>query len=289
MKFRQPTVIQTVTIREAATIQPLRRAGQRLGFTLIELIIVMAIISVLAVLVLPIIGNALGQPKTTATKTTLKKANELLRKRLDGFEREFPTWFKQTYNEEYKSTNPDHIKIRKRKFQKMFPQFLPGEEASAADNAEALYYLLTKGRVFGSNAEDADNFSATEVGDTDDDGHMELVDAWGNPIRWYPWPTRLVRSAVVGTLITNLPSDINHDGDDPIGWMKNENGFEKNYHTPDTYHPPLIVSAGSDGELGLYEAYDKTNYGHLAAPISTTNTDALDDNLTNMNSLQGVK
>jgi hypothetical protein len=35
-----------------------------------------------------------------------------------------------------------------------------------------------------------------EVADTDGDGLFEIVDAWGQPLRFYRWPTRLFRPAV---------------------------------------------------------------------------------------------
>ncbi len=60
---------------------------------------------------------------------------------------------------------------------------------------------------------------------------------------------------------------------------------EVNYHTLDTYHIPLILSAGPDEELGLNEP-TATGAARLALPLATgpTDTDALDplyDNITN--------
>ena len=81
---------------------------------------------------------------------------------------------------------------------------------------------------------------------------------------------------------------------------------ESKYHTPDTYHVPLIVSAGLDGELGLREPND-TNaslgiFGNLAqyagtfapgfstGPLpSPTVTDQLFDNITSRNRRVGSK
>ena len=36
--------------------------------------------------------------------------------------------------------------------------------------------------------------------------------------------------------------------------------------TPNTWSVPLIISCGSDGQLGLYEPYDAANFGILARP-----------------------
>ncbi len=62
---------------------------------------------------------------------------------------------------------------------------------------------------------------------------------------------------------------------------------EARYHTPDTYHTPLIVSAGKDGVLGLYEPNDTTNVGNLAMYDLTVSFDEMlnriSDNITNRN------
>jgi len=54
--------------------------------------------------------------------------------------------------------------------------------------AEMLYAVLVEGlgplgSVFGS-----DDFTAREVKDTDGDGLLEFVDAWGEPLQFYRWP-----------------------------------------------------------------------------------------------------
>ncbi len=95
------------------------------------------------------------------------------------------------------------------------------------------------------------------------------------------------------------PDDLNADPDDAVGVMVNlinlsNAGFdvELMYHTPNTYSLPLIVSAGPDGVLGLYEPSDRTNYGHLAQPNDDGKPEdgngnillgdsALNDNITN--------
>ena len=66
--------------------------------------------------------------------------------------------------------------------------------------------------------------------------------------------------------------------------------FEQMYHTPATFYKAIVVSAGPDGELGLFEPQDRAAFGHLAQPGSRRNTDtarvvplgAAFDNLTNL-------
>jgi len=52
----------------------------------------------------------------------------------------------------------------------------------AADSSELLLAALRYAPV-----------DVSDLGDTDGDGNMELIDGWGNPIRFYNWTTRLVR------------------------------------------------------------------------------------------------
>ncbi|SIN70544.1 prepilin-type N-terminal cleavage/methylation domain-containing protein [Singulisphaera sp. GP187] len=54
--------------------------------------------------------------------------------------------------------------------------------------SEMLYAILVEGGgVYGSSF-DKDDFTSKEVQDTDGDGLMEFVDAWGEPLQFYRWP-----------------------------------------------------------------------------------------------------
>ena len=232
-------------------------------------------------------------------------------------------------------------------------------------SSEALLLFLTKGESYGVADTDADAFKESELADADDDGLREIVDGFGNPIRFYRWPTRLFRPApdanqdgviseseaaaqgpggrhplaaygagpkqaesmaalatffesslpanelnAAGNAIDDdadaskpflptLGSQLRADPDDRFGIVylefkhqrspfrrllpKSPNEvqsgetFEKMLHTPGTYYRPIAVSAGADGELGLYEPQDRANYGHLAQFKDPT---AALDNLT---------
>ena len=217
----------------------------------------------------------------------------------------------------------------------------------STESSELLYFFLFHSGNFGSAEIGRDEFTEKEIADTDEDGLREFVDAWGQPLRFYRWPTRLIDPSLplgafapvftsendptdlrttlsvdrgrvdVGTrevdllersvadlLIKGLPrklqftnayitaacnskidrtgiTDVDviippdpllRDPDDPAGLLYSllESGIpagdfaidlswefnEANYHTPDTFHAPLIISAGLDAELGLYEPFD---------------------------------
>ena len=54
-------------------------------------------------------------------------------------------------------------------------------------SSECLYLIITRGP--GTSEIDEDSFTESEVGDTDGDGLLEFIDGFGNPIRFYRWPT----------------------------------------------------------------------------------------------------
>ncbi|MEQ8634166.1 type II secretion system protein [Gimesia maris] len=102
------------------------------------------------------------------------------------------------------------------------------------------------------------------------------------------------------------------DPDDPLGRLDNENSrsnglvqtlfndsasyyydtdpltvFPCEYGVLDTYSQPLIVSAGEDGILGLYEPHDFVNNGVLAQPTAVPPEEGVFDNITNHNQRAG--
>jgi prepilin-type N-terminal cleavage/methylation domain-containing protein len=54
--------------------------------------------------------------------------------------------------------------------------------------SEMLYAILVEGGGTYGSSFDKDDFTAREVQDTDGDGLMEFVDAWGEPLQFYRWP-----------------------------------------------------------------------------------------------------
>ncbi|WP_166829178.1 prepilin-type N-terminal cleavage/methylation domain-containing protein [Thalassoroseus pseudoceratinae] len=338
---------------------------QPVGFTLVELLVVIGIIGFLITISGVIIGNMLGTSKEAATKATIAKVHELIMERSRGFDVVQDSNAQVYKNVERFKRIPDakstgfvdyRVGFRKATLRQSMPTRLldlnaltmisggssqtvvpPATQLYTDFNtgwdttkhqpetlsSELMYFALTNGIAFFQATNAADQFTSSEVMDTDGDGRMEFVDAWGKPLRFYFNPTRLFRPGGNGasldqTLITTMfPSlskyNLNSDPDDPNGKFLQEfirnylvrvnppnnipspppaaqvNAalveFENTFHTPSTYQVPLVVSAGPDGELGLYEAPDAANFGHLAQPITdstgTINYDVLYDNITN--------
>jgi prepilin-type N-terminal cleavage/methylation domain-containing protein len=214
-------------------------------------------------------------------------------------------------------------------------------------SSEILYNTLTQSSALGNSPISTDAFTVAEVTDTPEildpvsnklvgNGLPEFIDAWGNPLRFYRWPTRLFRSGgvnsgtgVLASITTpanaalgitgtsanadnsydtnnakllfaslpvfsgNLAADLNRDPDDPLRICAGNaiftgQVFEQNFHTPCTYHTLLIISAGPDGQMGLFEPDDFANFGYLAAPIPNQQ-DYLTDNIMYLNVRAGGK
>jgi prepilin-type N-terminal cleavage/methylation domain-containing protein len=209
--------------------------------------------------------------------------------------------------------------------QQLFANHTASTESQATESSEMLYLIITEFDVFGAPAAGSDQFLSGEVADTDGDSLLEFVDSWGQPLRFYRWPTRLLRPGIApaanpplphpdpinraissqlmrGLLGTNplIRDPLSMDPDDPIGLVDYEiqrlarTGTldlttlvnEGNFHTLNTFHTPLVVSMGKDGALGLFEPNDYTNLGHLCQPNLVT-SDELTDNITNRNRRAG--
>jgi type II secretory pathway pseudopilin PulG len=282
------------------------------GFTLIEILMVIALMMTMMAMMVMLVGNMLGTSRTAATRATLVKVHGMLQERRDAFSMyqlkrgEIATAvgvLRASGLSERFSRQLAPVVARKLLYRLALPQH-HGERtigtnvSSNADSSELLYWLLKNGNTFGVPNLSDGRFIANELGDTDGDGLIELVDGWGQPLRFYRWPTRLVRSAGPGQSISSADYERSQlllgagtkarfsfdPDDDPLdrfgAWVTAQ-GNESLYHTPYTWHAPLVLSAGSDGIVGLYEPHDTANLGHLAQPNGTDL--AIYDNITNLN------
>jgi prepilin-type N-terminal cleavage/methylation domain-containing protein len=326
----------------------------RRGFTLVEVLVVIGLISFLMVISIAVVANFISRAREEATAATILKIQKLYLERLEAFQRSLKgPQFEAQVNAKLAQFQSAGVAsgqnlfgiqrrvaetlVKKDLYKAAFrqsvnepnlPQLLTTNTVTAADSSEAMFYTLTRQDVFGIPPVGTDAFSTAEYGDTDDDGNLEFLDAWGRPLRFYRWPTRLIKPSVSGVpvatgtpirstadlLIKGLPKrpvstgrdPLNQDPDDALGYLSREvkSRFpalatlaaplgvnETNYHTLDTWHAFLIVSAGADGKLGLFEPDDFANFGHLAMPtgpaVASYYTDDLTDNITNRNRRAG--
>jgi len=118
-------------------------------------------------------------------------------------------------------------------------------------NAELLYLIIEDSTLNGSSAIEA--FGNSEIADTDNDGLMELIDAWGNPIRWLRCPSGINSTARFD------PDPLHPSGtqpSDPFDPTKADVGFDiinfgNPINLPSVGQRPLVVSAGVDGRFGI--------------------------------------
>ncbi len=261
---------------------------RRPGFTLIELLIVIGLIGFMATMGVILVQTMAGRAKAGRTKVIIRQIDTQIAQRLDGFDRWFDSQEKFLLQKLriYSVTEKNRILGKKTYFKAYFPQ-TPGEVLkseniyslwwdedgarkdtvdNAADSAEVLYAMLMEMQTFGTESVSEGDFDNTMIGDTDDDGLKEFIDGWGNPIRFYRWPTRLVKPDgninrdIATLLISALPpgkpgagAQLDIDPDDPTAALKIADIDEDDYHTYNTWHTPIVVSAGEDGKLGLHE------------------------------------
>lgn len=161
---------------------------------------------------------------------------------------------------------PTKIKYPRRAkkiLQKLDDPITPGIQPRAGwelrnANAELLYLIVEDSTVNGSSA--IELFGKTEIGDTDEDGLMEFLDAYRRPIRWLRWPSgyasskRLHPDLLDPSLYDSTNKRYRAFGDS-FDNIRSDPGYSKLFTTnemfPDTEPLPLVASAGADGLFGI--------------------------------------
>lgn len=128
--------------------------------------------------------------------------------------------------------------------------------------AECLYLIISSIRV--GDERGIDYFKESEIGDIDDDGMLEILDAWGHPIEFLRWP------AGYASEVQPLDPNVAADSFDP-----------HHVDTRATYRLiPLIYSAGPDrrydiliddpgGTTLFYNVTDPPNDPYTPSPGSS--------------------
>ena len=288
-----------------------------------------------------VVGNMLGGARQTATEATITKIHRVIQQRRDAFstyqlkQSEIKQAMRLIQVLAPNAFTPREIRrlapvvARKNVFRQAFPQNqtekpLPGNRVSEADSAEVLYWVLTRGNDLGAFSASDIRFSNSEIADEDGDGLPELIDGWGKPLRFYRWPTRLIRQGGPGSVVTPThlataqimlgavsKQRFEQDPDESATelfarWIVAQGTSlgEIRFHTPSTWHAPLVVSCGPDQQLGLEEPHPNFNgvldmnedlngngqldsgedHSGLARPIVAA---ALFDNISNYNVQRG--
>jgi prepilin-type N-terminal cleavage/methylation domain-containing protein len=277
------------------------------GFTLVELLIVLTILTIIATMILFALAGAQEQAKAEKTRSMVgkldallmtrwskyesrrvpmdmsqqqAKGKQLLRKRLDGLRElmalEFPdSWADVKQPPRILPIRPAASVAYERRYRDTRdPTGKPARESRNADEyagAECLYMILTTSMAGEESARA--HFKENEIRDVDQDGFFEFLDGWGNPIMFLRWAPGHI-SPIQTQEKRNNPKKF-HDAFDP-------------HELDDKAFPltPLIYSAGPDGQYDIARKQGGGNNNPYAnmdvgQPRDTKNFDSPQDGQIN--------
>ena len=233
--------------------------AKRRGFTLVELLVSISIIVLLASMVLVTLAAVQEQAREDRTRAQIARLHELLMQSWNEYEtrrvpirvpadarrrRQASTAVRaRAKHEMLRLEMPDrmtdivdppqmlkHVPAKALFYQRRIAQARP-DWWQQYQGAECLYMIISRIQVGESNG--LEFFRENEIGDIDEDGLPEILDAWGTPIRWLRWPAGFESPL-------HLRNPLVEQGD----------LFDPNGQRPFTIYP-LIVSAGPDGRFDL--------------------------------------
>lgn len=270
---------------------------KRTAFTLMELLIVMAIIGILVAFVMVALSRAAEQAKVNRTRAIVTKIDSLIREKWEAYRvRAVPVVINMANIPKDSLGRPNGFTIAQirlnglRDLQRMempdrktdvidppadldpttaqirmaVPSVTQGYRRKAtagwtetSQGAECLFLILATMRDGDKNA--IDYFSRSEIGDVDGDGMREILDAWGRPIEFIRWPAGYTKE---NNAVTMQTSNAN-EAPDEFDVLKIFGGYS-------LY--PLVMSSGSDKEFDVFS--DNTGavpFHHYADPLSANN------------------
>lgn len=218
----------------------------RNGFTLVELMVVIVIISILSALTLSGLAGARQRAKIDKTKSTIRKIHEIVIPQYESYAdlrvsgttpleklqalrtraiKDLPDqWDDIQAGTPLTAASQSYLSIKTKLSGKPLTDYFQG--------AECLALIVLRG---GFNPDANEQFRGDEIGDSDSDGALEFLDAWGMPIRFIRWP------AGFDSFIQPADPDVNPDRMDP-NRVSGSGGPGADYGLV-----PLIYSAGPDG------------------------------------------
>lgn len=270
------------------------------AFTLVELLVSITVVIILASIVLYGMSGMQDLAKIQRTKSQLAKIHELLAEHWEGYEvrrvtvaiddptgiwrltalRELMRYELPDRQSDIESdvlglasnplTTPPPIGQPVPALVRTYYNFIQNHAnapnwGALHQGAECLYMIIAQMEVDDMSA--LEMFSDSDIGDVDNDGMPEILDGWGNPIRFLRWPAAFPSPLHPMDTDPGTPGIQPQDSDlstpdvqvasdfqDPFDlanahWQYNmDNGTA----LPPTFRiVPLVVSAGPDGEFGI--------------------------------------
>ena len=197
---------------------PAAARAPRPGFTLVEMLVVIAIIGVLASLSAAAIFRWIGNQSQDTTETVLRDVYQVLERQMKAvvekadketipasvltmagndqrrarviwkklrLKQEFPTTFAEALNPYAAPGSP--ISATDLPAKVPYVRALSKAVSGPGDSAACLLLALSQNR--GGIRLSPDELPSNVLGDSNGDGVKELLDAWGKPISFYRWPT----------------------------------------------------------------------------------------------------
>ena len=255
---------------------------QRIGFTLIEMLVVVMIITMLAGMTLSAVGSARNAAAAARTRATIEKLNRVVMKRYATYQYR-KVDIGDTTGKSKLQVAQERLKALRILIRHEMPdragdlssfggealpavtqlyqtKFSKSSDSSYA-SAELLYMQVMADPI------GASMFSESEIGDADKDGLPEFIDGWGRPIRYILWPAGFFRTDNCESDLqaTTNPNDAKFIHD-PFDRSNIEPG------TPALF--PLIYSAGPDGiydiNRGTTSGNSQNTYNYANPPTPMT-------------------
>jgi prepilin-type N-terminal cleavage/methylation domain-containing protein len=254
---------------------------KRRGFTLIELMVTMIIISILAGATMFALSSARESAKITKTQRTVSRLHYILAEHLDRLRVQRLPVSMKAYMTSHSDWYPISVlpggandypvqaaRARANISHDMMRMNLPDRYTDITDGSLSLIprtrlsmrYERIKNNnpkvttehaaaeclymIISAIPEAMDQFHDSEIGDVDHDGMPEFIDAWGNPIRFIRWPAGYLPPEAETVLQDGKKAD-------EFDRMNTLGGYM-------TY--PLIYSAGPDGIYDINRGVDVLGY-----------------------------
>jgi prepilin-type N-terminal cleavage/methylation domain-containing protein len=252
-----------------ATTMPSHR-----GFTLVELLVVLVIISILSSLTLAGLAVAQRRSKADKTRSTIRKLNEIIVPHYESFLRRrvplpnsnlaaarlerlrtlslvrMPDSWLDVASTGIGSTgtfSSGSTTIPAWAWDGVSRGYgatragLPPSTANDFPSSECLYLIVSQGL---QEPDALEQFRSDEMGDADGDGALEFHDGWRQPIMFVRWPVGFA------SIIQSQNAALQPDPFDPsrVSTVVNypSGNVQRDYAVV-----PLICSAGADGEYGI--------------------------------------
>ncbi|MDR0328966.1 MAG: type II secretion system GspH family protein [Planctomycetaceae bacterium] len=285
--------------------EQLRFSANRRAFTLVELLMVCVIIALLAVLTLIMVNKATNSSKAAKTRATIQKIDTAIQQIFESYEDKLSNIVKKVTQDYHGLVKEDQHKVSLHIIRDIMRMEMPqnwaevndppletesiGGNKYKADPSPLLVYYknaeagVPAGKTHGRaallfliiqnlNPEALEAFHGSEVADTDGDGLLEFVDAWGKPIQFLRWAPAFTDSDLQQNVLAlcepkYVPEkDIEKNREWWGTWETRKPLLQQAMVQASINHPdvldedvniigwflyPLVYSAGPDGQYGL--------------------------------------